>query len=64
MKIKIIGINCEACTKLIKKRLLTVPGVVDAQININGEAEIKTNQEVTLEQLQEVLYDTEYRITN
>ena len=64
MKIKITGINCEACTKIIKKRLLTVPGVIDAQINLDGNTNITTKQEVTLLQLQEVLHDTEYRITN
>ena len=64
MKVKITGINCEACTKIIKKRLLTVPGVVDVQINLDGNADITTNSKVTLLQLQEVLHDTEYRITN
>lgn len=64
MILKITGINCEACTKVIKKRLLTVPGVVDAQISLDGQTEIKTDRQVTLSQLQGVLHDTDYRITN
>lgn len=61
--IKLSGLTCPACKKLIEKRLSTISGIdrVDVRVDL-GEAVIDSDQVIQLSEIKEVLKDTPYQI--
>lgn len=61
--IKLSGLTCPACKKLIEKRLGTISGIdrVDVRVDL-GEAVIDSDQVIQLSEIKEVLKDTPYQI--
>lgn len=58
---KITGLHCAACTKLTAKRLKGIPGVEDAEVQLeNGRAVIQAGREVGLGEVQTALTGSEY----
>lgn len=62
--IKITGITCDACVRLIQKRVGGIKSVTDVVVNKDtGETKIFADREITKEDIEYVLADTEYKIT-
>ena len=62
--IKIIGITCDACVRLIQKRVGGIKGVTDVVVNKNtGETKIFASRKISKEDIEYILADTEYKIT-
>ena len=63
--IKLSGLTCPACKKLIEKRLIGVPGINLVEVSLaTQEAKIDTDHDVQLEEITEVLKDTPYQVIN
>lgn len=62
--IKITGITCDACVRLIQKRVGGIKGVTDVVVNKDtGETKIFANRDLSKEDIEYVLADTEYKIS-
>lgn len=61
--LKISGMSCEACQKLVEKRLMKIPGVNRVAIELkSGLAEILANRRIDSREIMEALKGTEYKI--
>lgn len=59
---KIIGLTCEACTKLTTKRLLKIDGVRDVSVDLaTGLATFSADKNIPVENVNEVFAGTNYR---
>lgn len=62
-KVRILGITCEACTKLINKRISNIQGIENVNINDStGITEIVSTENFSLNQIEEALNGTEYKV--
>jgi len=64
LKFSVTGITCEACLKLIKRRVEKVEGFLDLNISLSGDATIIANRPVELDEITKALEGTEYQIVN
>ncbi|HSW97030.1 MAG TPA: heavy metal-associated domain-containing protein [Candidatus Saccharimonadales bacterium] len=60
--IKISGLTCAACQKLITKRLKTIEGIQDVAVAITGETEITAQQIIDKTKIAGVLVGTQYAV--
>lgn len=63
IKVQISGITCQACVKLITKRLSAIDGVNNVEADISGLTTIYGQKAVDIAKMQEVLKDTDYKVT-
>lgn len=63
IKVQISGITCEACVKLITKRLSAIDGIVRLDADKSGLTKIYTKKAVDISRIQNVLKDTDYKVT-
>lgn len=56
------GISCQACQKIIQKRLGNVQGVSGVSVELNGQLEVKADRAVDKSELVNALKDTDYKI--
>ncbi len=63
-KVKISGITCEACAKLISKRLGKIDGVQNIKVEESGETKIISNYNLDINTIQNALVGTEYKVVN
>lgn len=65
IEFKLEGLTCDACVRLSKMKLEKVPGVENVQVSgLDGRAEISANRKITLEEIQNALSGTDYKVTN
>ncbi len=63
LNLKISGITCEACIKLIKKKIGKITGVKDVVIkNNNGETMIVSENELKTADIAKVLEGLSYKV--
>lgn len=63
IKLKLAGLTCEACVKLVSNRFKKIPGVRDVDINlINGETKVSSETNIDLAILENSLAGTHYSI--
>lgn len=63
IKFKLIGLTCDACTRLSKIKIGKIEGVKDIKISgINGDTEIMAERNVTLGEIQTALSGTGYKV--
>lgn len=61
--IKISGISCGACIKLIQKRIGGIEGVQEVKIEqSSGQAEINSTRALPIEEIKASLKDTPYEV--
>jgi len=61
--IKIAGMTCEGCRKGVTEKLLTLPGVAQANVDLqNGSALIQGTQNWSIEEIEKVL-GAKYKVT-
>lgn len=58
----ISGFTCGACANLAQKRIEKIDGVNKAEVNLIGEAVILSDREITKEEVQKALEDTQYTV--
>lgn len=61
--IKLSGLTCGACQKLITKRIMKISGVKNVKVELNGKTEIDSQRNISNEEIMKVLEGTEYKIT-
>lgn len=61
--IRLSGLTCPACKKVIEKRISSIEGVIKIEVDIDsGIATIEANKEITILEMKEVLKDTPYQV--
>lgn len=60
--IKLSGLTCRACQKLITKRILKISGVKNVEVELNGKTQIEADRNISQEEITQVLKGTEYKI--
>lgn len=60
--VTISGITCDACLKLIKRRVSTLAGIHDITVKENGCTAIVADRIVPTAEIQQVLKDTHYQV--
>ncbi len=57
--------HCQACEKVVTKRLATLPGVQEVTVDVaNGTASVRSEQDLTPDSITGALQDTHYTVTN
>ncbi len=57
------GTHCPACKRLIERRISEVEGVISVNVNFEtGDTEIKTNRDISKDEIQQSLEGMEYQI--
>lgn len=61
--IKLSGLTCPACKKLIEKRLVAIPGINQVEVSLHcQEALIDANRDISQLEIKEVLKGTPYQV--
>ena len=61
--IKLSGLTCPACNKLIEKRVAAISGVNVIEVDVvSGEATIDSDRDIQLSEIKEVLKGTPYQV--
>ena len=63
LKFTVAGITCDACLKLIKRRVSTIEGVMDLNLDPGGEALLTARREIDISEIRKILEDTDYRVS-
>jgi len=61
-QIKIGGLSCDACQKVIQKRIAKIAGVEDVNVEANGSTMIMVRNKLTKNDLEKALSGTSYKI--
>jgi len=56
------GLTCEACAKLVKRRVGTINGVTDAVVSLDGKMEVSADREIAKREISDVLSGTDYGV--
>lgn len=62
LTVKLSGLTCEACAKLVKRRIEKIDGVENATVLNDGTASIVASFNITKEDVRNALSDTEYKV--
>ncbi len=63
-KIQLQGLHCEACKKISEKRLSKLEGVNSVEVILeNQTALVQTSRIVDQSEIENILKDTEYKVT-
>lgn len=60
--VKLNGLTCEACVKLIQRRLQRLPQIKEVAVELSGQTRIVAEYEVTVEEIEQVLAGTPYQV--
>jgi len=64
IQIDITGMTCGNCVKHARTAILTVPGVVDAEVSLDpGKATVNADDSVSFESLKDALDEEGYKAT-
>ncbi|MBI5414241.1 heavy-metal-associated domain-containing protein [Candidatus Peregrinibacteria bacterium] len=58
----ITGITCEACVKLIKKRLQKIQNVTEVSLELSGNLGISSDRQIEKTELLSALEGTDYKV--
>lgn len=58
----ISGISCEACIKLISRRVLTIKGVKIIKVSLTGDTSVTAERKISQSEIMKVLEGTEYQV--
>lgn len=60
--IKISGMHCGACQKVIEKKLMKIEGVEKVNVELSGEAIITANRSINIDEVKLALKGTGYNL--
>ncbi|KKS47005.1 hypothetical protein A3J20_05675 [Candidatus Gottesmanbacteria bacterium RIFCSPLOWO2_02_FULL_42_29] len=63
LKFTVSGITCDACLKLIKRRVNAIEGVMDINLDSEGVATLTARREIDIMEITKALDDTDYRVS-
>ena len=61
-KITLKGLHCEACQKIVRKRSMTIPGVEDVEVPLDGAVSIQGDHQFDKSEIIKVLEGTDYKV--
>lgn len=61
--IKISGMHCGACQKVIEKKLMKIEGVEKVNVELSGEAAITANRSIKIDEIKLALKGTDYQVS-
>lgn len=59
---KIVGMTCEACVKLAKRRLEKIKDVTEVNLELNGKMEIQSERNISKNEIKQTLEGTGYDV--
>lgn len=59
---KVLGIHCEACQKVIERKLMKIGGVSQIKVELNGSVIITADRLILLDEVKQSLEGTDYTI--
>lgn len=62
LNLMLSGLTCEACAKLVQKRIAKIDGVTNSVVSKDGSAEITSEKAITREDVKNALSDTDYGV--
>ncbi|HCE30946.1 hypothetical protein A2778_05660 [Candidatus Daviesbacteria bacterium RIFCSPHIGHO2_01_FULL_40_24] len=62
-KFKVLGMHCQACQKVIEKKLMKIEGVSQVIALLSGEVTVVANRSITSDEVKLALEGTEYQIS-
>ena len=63
VQLTIKGTHCPACKRLIERKISAIVGVISVNVNFEtGETEIKTNRDISKNEIQQSLEGMEYKV--
>lgn len=62
IRIKVAGITCPACVKLVERRLLKLGGVISVVADLRGWATITSSVEISLNDIKNAFINTDYKV--
>lgn len=62
LNLKISGIHCDACIKLITKRINSIVGVEKATVELSGQTSISSSRLITKEIVLRALSGMDYKV--
>ena len=61
--IQLTGLTCEACVKMVQKRLWRLPKVHNVVVNADGQTQLLAEQEFSPEAIRQALAGTPYQLS-
>ena len=62
-RVKIGGMTCHACQRVIENKVGKLPGVQKVKVEVNaGEAEVSSDKALTLDEIKQALSGTHYQV--
>ncbi len=61
-KFTLLGMHCAACQKVIQKKLSIISDAQVHKLEQNGELELVASREITRDEVEKALEDTQYSI--
>lgn len=62
LNVKLAGLTCDACAKLLKRRIEKIEGVKEANIQLSGESTIVSERMVSKNEIKDVLIGSDYEV--
>ncbi len=60
--VTIQGMHCEACQKIIQRRLGKIEGILEVQAPLSGEISILANRSISIDEVKTALEGTDYLV--
>lgn len=60
--IQLVGLTCEACTKLAKRRFEKIDGIKEVDVQLSGETRIESERIVTEDEIRAALEGSNYEV--
>jgi len=61
---KLSGLTCQACKKIIEKRVNTLPDIINVAVDLESRSlSIESSKDIQLLKIKAVLADTQYKVT-
>lgn len=60
--IKITGMHCKACQKVIERKLVKIPDVLQVKAMLSGEVTIIASRSINADEIKLALEGTDYKI--
>lgn len=59
---RILGMHCQACQKVIEKKLSKIAGVSGVIANLNGDVSVTADHTITAMEIDTALEGTDYQV--
>ncbi len=60
--LKVSGIHCGACQKVIEKKLMKIDGTSKVNVELSGEVIITANRAINIDEVKVALEGTDYQV--